>query len=313
MSAEIDSWKVTLPCTRAEAEAIDAGEFGLDAVLMTTEEVEDDKERWRLDAYMEEEPDAAMLDALRALAPSAAGIAPLIEALTAEDWVKMSQEGLEPIREGRFIVHTSAHPIEAPEGGRAFLIDAGRAFGTGHHATTSGCLRMLDAMAEREFASVIDVGTGTGLLAFAAAYLWPDAKIVATDIDPAAIDVTRINALDNHIEGLELIVADGALSDAITARAPYDLVIANILAGPLVSMAPELAAIADARATIVLAGLLETQREQVVAAFADCGCALAEVDRRGDWTILRLVAGATRYVPASPPDPKGRDGWALDI
>ncbi|MDP5277772.1 50S ribosomal protein L11 methyltransferase [Sphingomonas sp. DG1-23] len=313
MSVEIDSWKVTLPCTRAEAEAIDAGAFALDAVLMTTEEVEDDKERWRLDAYMEHEPDAAMLDALRALAPSAAGVAPAIEALTAEDWVKMSQAGLEPIHEGRFVVHTSAHPIEAPEGGRAFLIDAGRAFGTGHHATTSGCLRMLDSMAAREFASVIDVGTGTGLLAFAAAHLWPDAKIAATDIDPAAIDVTRINAADNHIEGLELIVADGALSDAIAALAPYDLVIANILAGPLVSMAPELAAIADAGATIVLAGLLETQREQVVAAFADCGCALAEVDRRGDWTILRLTAGETRYVPASPPDPKGRDGWALDI
>jgi ribosomal protein L11 methyltransferase len=313
MSAEVDSWKVTLPCTRAEAEAIDAGDFGLDAVLMTTEVVEDDTERWRLDAYMEDEPDAAMLAALRALAPSGAGVEPVIEALTAEDWVAMSQEGLEPIREGRFVVHTSAHPVEAPEGGRAFLIDAGRAFGTGHHATTSGCLRMLDAMASRNFANVIDVGTGTGLLAFAAAHLWPNAKIVATDIDPAAIDVTRVNAVDNNIEGLELIVADGALSDAITARAPYDLVIANILAGPLVSMAPELAAIADARATIVLAGLLDTQRAQVVAAFAACGCALEEVDRRGDWTILRLQAGATRYVPVTPPDPKGRDGWALDI
>ncbi|WBY06311.1 50S ribosomal protein L11 methyltransferase [Sphingomonas sp. 7/4-4] len=314
MSVEpVDSWKVTLPCTRAEAEAIDAGEFALDAVLMTTEEVEDDVEHWRLDAYMEDEPDAAMLDALRALVPSAADVAPVIEALTAEDWVAMSQEGLEPIREGRFVVHTSAHPVEAPAGGRAFLIDAGRAFGTGHHATTSGCLRMLDAMADRDFANVIDVGTGTGLLAFAAAHLWPAAKVVATDIDPAAIDVTQINAADNDIAGLELIVADGALSDAITARAPYDLLIANILAGPLVSMAPELAAIADARATIVLAGLLETQREQVVAAFEACGCRLEAFDRRGDWTILRLTAGETRYIPASPPDPKGRDGWALDI
>jgi ribosomal protein L11 methyltransferase len=314
MSAEpVDSWKVTLPCTRAEAEAIDAGEFALDAVLMTTEEVEDDVERWRLDAYMEDEPDAAMLAALRALVPSSAGVEPVIEALTAEDWVAMSQQGLEPIREGRFVVHTSAHPVDPPEAGRAFLIDAGRAFGTGHHATTSGCLRMLDAMAERTFASVIDVGTGTGLLAFAAAHLWPQAKIVATDIDPAAVEVTRINAVDNHIDGLELIVADGALSDAITARAPYDLVIANILAGPLVSMAPELAAIADSRAAIVLAGLLETQRKQVVAAFAACGCSLEEVDRRGDWTILRLQAGETRYLPTTPPDPKGRDGWALDI
>ncbi|TGX55039.1 methyltransferase domain-containing protein [Sphingomonas gei] len=314
MSAEqIDSWKVTLPCTRAEAEAIDAGEFALDAVLMTTEVVEDDKERWRLDAYMENEPDAAMLAALRALAPSAGAIAPVIEPLTAEDWVKMSQEGLEPIREGQFVVHTSAHPVDAPEGGRAFLIDAGRAFGTGHHATTSGCLRMLDAMAEQAFSSVIDVGTGTGLLAFAAAHLWSEARIVATDIDPSAIEVTQANAVANAIAGIELIVADGALSDAITARAPYDLVIANILAGPLVSMAPELAAIADVRATIVLAGLLETQREQVVAAFAGCGCTLQDVDRRGDWTILRLQAGASRYVPSTPPDPKGRDGWALDI
>lgn len=315
MSAEaaIDSWKVTLPCTRAEAEAIDAGMIEIDAVLMTTETVEDDVEHWRLDAYLENEPDAAMLAALKALVPSAAGIEPVVEPLVAQDWVTLSQEGLEPIREGRFVVHTSAHPAEAPTGGRAFRIDAGRAFGTGHHATTSGCLAMLDGMAERSFANVIDVGTGTGLLAFAAAWLWPDATITATDIDPAAIDVTRENAAANAIDGVALIVADGALSDAITAGAPYDLVIANILAGPLVSMAPELAAIAAPNAKIVLAGLLETQRAQVVAAFEACGCTLELVDRRGDWTILRLAAGATRYVPTTPPDPKGRDGWALDI
>ncbi|MET3711301.1 ribosomal protein L11 methyltransferase [Sphingomonas trueperi] len=313
MSAEIDSWKVSLPCTRAEAESIDAGTIEIDAVLMTTETVEDDVEHWRLDAYCEHEPDAAMLAALKALVPSAAGIAPEVEALTAQDWVTLSQEGLEPIREGRFVVHTSAHPVEAAEGGRAFLIDAGRAFGTGHHATTSGCLAMLDGLSDKTFANIIDVGTGTGLLAFAGAHLWPEAKVMATDIDPAAVDVTRENAVANDIEGVDLVVADGALSDTITAKAPYDLVIANILAGPLVSMAPELAAIAAPNATIVLAGLLETQRAQVVAAFEACGCTLEAVDRRGDWTILRLAAGAARYVPVTPPDPKGRDGWALDI
>jgi ribosomal protein L11 methyltransferase len=309
-----DSWRVTLPCTRAEAEAIDAADdLVIDAVLMTTEEVEDDVERWRLDAYMENEPDQAMLTALRALVPSAAAIEPQVVALTAQDWVALSQEGLEPIHEGRFVVHTSAHPVEAPPGGRALLIDAGRAFGTGHHATTSGCLAMLDGLADRRFARIIDVGTGTGVLAFAAAFLWPDAEIVATDIDPAAIDVTRTNAEANGVERVELVVADGALSDAITARAPYDLVIANILAGPLVSMAPELAAIADSGAVIVLAGLLETQRAKVVAAFEACGCTLEVADQRGDWTILRLAAGPQRYVPLTPPDPKGRDGWALDI
>lgn len=315
MSADaVESWKTTLPCTRAEAEAIDAaGDLGVDAVLMTTEEVEDDVERWRLDAYSEAEPDAALIAQLRALVPSAAGIEPVVTPLGTEDWVAMSQAGLEPIAEGRFVVHTSAHPVAPPPGGRAFLIDAGQAFGTGHHATTSGCLAMLDRIASREVASVIDVGTGTGLLAFAAAHLWPEARIVATDIDPRAVEVTRENAAANGIVGIMLAVADGALDTVVTAGAPYDLVIANILAWPLVSMAPELAAIAGPGATIVLAGLLETQREGVAAAFAECGCLVEEVDRRGDWTILRLAAGAERHVPSKPFDPKGRDGWALDL
>ena len=310
---DVESWKTSLPCTRAEAEAIDATEIPIDAVLMTTETVEDDVETWRLDAYTQAEPDAATIAALRTLVPSAGDTVATIEALTGEDWVAMSQQGLEPIVEGRFVVHTSAHPTPPPAGGRAFLIEAGGAFGTGHHATTSGCLAMIDGLADRRFASIIDLGTGTGLLAFAARHLWPDAAVTATDIDPAAITVSAENAAVNGIAGVALIVADGALADAITAAAPYDLVIANILAGPLVSMAPELAAIAAPEATIVLAGLLETQRKAVVDAFTACGCTLAAIDRRGDWTILRLTAGAERYVPSRPFDPKGRDGWALDL
>jgi ribosomal protein L11 methyltransferase len=314
VDAAIDSWRVTLPCTRAEAEAIDAADdLTIDAVLMTTEEVEDDREHWRLDAYCEHRPDDAMIAALRALVPSAAGVEPVVEPLTAQDWVTMSQAGLEPIREGRFVVHTSARPLEAPEGGRAFLIDAGQAFGTGHHATTAGCLAMLDGLASREFGNVIDLGTGTGLLAFAAQHLWPAASITATDIDPAAITVTAENAAANGVSGLRLVVADGALSDEIAVSAPYDLVIANILAGPLISMAPEVAAIAAPGAAIVLAGLLETQRAEVAAAFEACGCVLEAVDQRGDWTILRLRGGEVRYVPTRPIDPKGRDGWALDL
>lgn len=321
MSADT-SWKITLPCTRAEAEAIDsASDLAIDAVLMTTEEVEDDVERWRLDAYVEHRPDAAMLATIHALVPSASACDPVVTELSDEDWVAMSQAGLEPIREGRFVVHTSAHAVAVPEGGRAFLIDAGQAFGTGHHGTTSGCLAMLDGLATagERFAKVIDVGTGTGLLAFAAVDLWPGAAVVATDIDPVAVDVTRENAGRNAITvgdgsgAVTLFVADGARHPAIDAVAPFDLVIANILAGPLVSMAPELAAIAAPGATIILAGLLETQRETVIAAYAACGCALEAIDRRGDWTVLRLRAGETRYVPTAPFDPKGRDGWALDL
>ncbi|MBB3585390.1 50S ribosomal protein L11 methyltransferase [Sphingomonas aerolata] len=320
MSAE--SWKLTLPCTRAEAEAIDAsGDLGDaipgDAVLMTTEEIEDDVESWRLDAYFEHEPGADTVAAVRALVPSAAGAKIAVERLAAADWVTMSQAGLEPLSVGRFFVHTRAHADAVPAGKRAFLIEASRAFGTGHHETTSGCLAMLDGLADaapgERFGNVIDIGTGTGLLAFAAAHLWPDAAVMGTDIDPVSIEVTQENADLNGVAGIDLVVADGTLDDAIVARAPYDLVIANILAGPLVSMAPEIASIADAGATIVLAGLLETQRAGVVAAYAACGCSLEAVDRRGDWSVLRLRAGATRFVADGPFDPKGRDGWALDI
>ena len=313
MSGEVESWKVTLPCTRAEAEAIDVGAIGIDAVLMTTEEVEDDRERWRLDAFMEAEPDAGVLASLQALVPSAAGVAPVVEALVAEDWVTLSQAGLAPIREGRFVVHTAACPVDAPPGGRAFLIDAGRAFGTGHHATTAGCLAMLDGMAELRFERIIDIGTGTGLLAFAARHLWPEAAVTATDIDAAAVAVAQGNAAANGVEGVAWIVADGALDERIAGGALFDLVIANVLAGPLISMAAELAAVAAPGAAVVLAGLLETQRAEVLAAWAACGCTLVAADVRGDWTILRLAAGAQRFVPSAAPDPKGRDGWALDL
>jgi len=314
------SWKVSLPCTRIEAEAIDAGPDilrgapALDPMptLVTTEEVLDDAERWRLDAYFDGEPDTAAVAAIAALAPGTT-TPPTVERLPDEDWVTMSQSGLAPLHVGRFFVHTGDATV--PADARGLRIAAGRAFGTGHHETTSGCLAALDGMAQagRRFDRIIDIGTGTGLLAFAAAHLWPDASIVATDIDAVAIDVTRENAVANGVDGLHLIVADGTLDDAVTAAAPYDLVIANILAGPLVSMAPELAAIAAPAATIVLAGLLETQRAQVVAAYEACGCTPLTADRRNDWSVLTLRAGAERFVPAGPFDPKGRDGWALDI
>jgi ribosomal protein L11 methyltransferase len=307
-----DTWRLTLPCTRAEAEAIDAGALEIDAVLMTTEVVEDDVEQWRLDAYTEAEPDAAMIAAIRALVPSAAEIDPTMEQLTDADWVAMSQAGLEPIREGRFVVHTEAHPIPPGQGQRAFLINAGQAFGTGHHGTTAGCVAMLDGLAERRFSQVIDLGTGTGLLAFAARHLWPDARIIATDIDPVAVEVTRENAELNSVERIELVVADGAQGPEIAGAAPFDLIIANILAGPLVAMAPEIAAIAGPQATLILAGLLTNQADKVRAAYEAVGCTVEEAETRGDWTILRLRAADVPVTDAAP-DHTGREHWARTI
>lgn len=284
-----DSWRITLPCTKSEAEAVGDAEAG-DLVLMVTEE-DEAAGRWRLDAYAEVEPDADALAAVRALAPSAGG-EPVVERLGPQDWVTLSQAGLEPIREGRFVVHTAAHPAAPPPGGRAFLIEAGRAFGTGHHQTTAGCLGALDALAARRFGNVVDLGTGTGLLAFAARELWPAARVMATDIDPLAIEVTEANMAANGVEGIDLLVADGARDPAIEAAAPFDLVIANILAGPLIDMAPQVAAVAAPGAAVVLAGLLNGQADAVADAYRAAGCALERAERRGDWTILLLAAGA---------------------
>lgn len=309
------SWKASLPCTRAEAEAIDAGaDLGIDPppVLMTTEEVADNAGRWRLDAYFDHAPAAVELAAIAALVPSAGGVAPQVERIEAQDWVTLSQSGLEPLAVGRFVVHTSAFRAEAPPGGRAFLIEASQAFGTGHHETTSGCLAVLDRLAGARFENVIDLGTGTGLLAFAARHLWPEARVMATDIDPVAVEVTRENAVLNQVAEVDLVVADGARAPEIAARTPFDLVIANILAGPLIAMAPEIAALAAPHATILLAGLLGTQADAVIAAYAALGCTLVQADPRGDWTILELRAGAVPVAAPVVEDNRRRD-WALDL
>ncbi len=278
-----DSWKLAIPCTKTEAEAIAAAEID-SAVLVTTEEDEAEG-RWRLDAYFEGEPDPATLAAVRALVAGSEDATPA--PLPAQDWVTLSQAGLEPIREGRFFVHTAAHADAVPDGATAFRIEAGQAFGTGHHATTAGCLAVLDGLAGERFARIIDIGTGTGLLAFAAKALWPDATVTATDIDPMAIAVTRENMAANRVADIELMVADGARG---VPGGPYDLVIANILAGPLIAMAAEVAGIAVPGERVLLAGLLSTQADAVLAAYVAQGC--SEVRRlvRGDWTVLLLEA-----------------------
>jgi ribosomal protein L11 methyltransferase len=289
---------VTLPCTRAEAEALkdDIAAFAaMDSppVLMTSEAEGD---AWRLDGYFEREPGDADLDLLRALVPSAAGIAPAVERLGDQDWLTLSQQGLEPIRAGRFFVHTPAHRDSVPAGSIAFEIDAGRAFGTGQHETTTGCLVALDRMKAESVrvSNLVDVGTGTGLLAFAALRLWPAARAIASDVDPIAIEVAAENAAINHIPvgrargQLELAVAPGLDHRRLGTRAPYDLVIANILAGPLIALAPSLSGALAPGGWLILAGLLDRQADSVLAAYRRNGLRpIGRVDR-GEWPTLVL-------------------------
>ena len=289
------SFRVTLPCSRAQAEAItdtDAFADAADPPVLVADEPDPAKpDDWLIHAYFDRHP---TLDDIALLVGLGSGT-PLLEQLGEADWVTMSQSGLQPIRAGRFFVHTPTH---APDPDAInFEIDASLAFGTGQHATTSGCLAALDLLSGNGsiFANVVDVGTGTGLLAFAAMSLWPQAKCIATDIDAVAIDVARDNAAINHVKvghgagELLLAVADGMDSPLLAARAPFDLIIANILAGPLIELAPAFATALAPGGTIILAGLLDTQADAVAAAYEKLGITLAH-HGSGEWPVLVLAA-----------------------
>ena len=293
------SWKVTLPCTRAEAEMLKEDLPALAILdsppaLMTSEPDPALPDEWRLDAYFDQEPSAGDLGLLRSLVPSAGRAKPGIERVEEEDWVTLSQQGLEPIRAGRFFIHTPAHRGEIPAGATAFEIDAGLAFGTGHHETTTGCLIALDALKRSglSFGNILDLGTGTGLLAFASLALWPSARAAASDIDPVSIEVTAANALVNGVRPgrargrLELAVASGLRHQRLKARAPYDLVIANILAGPLIELAHSISAALEPGGRLILAGLLDHQAEMVAAAYRRHGLMMAARHRLGEWPTL---------------------------
>ena len=293
------SWRVTLTCNRAEAEALPDSEdlfpfAEAPPVIVADEPDPHAPDDWRIHAYFADEPSPGDLAALATLA---SGANPRVEQLGEDDWVTMSQAGLEPIRAGRFFVHTPTHRDSVPPGTIAYEIDAGLAFGTGHHDTTAGCLAALDRLevAGKTFSNIADIGTGTGLLAFAALALWPAAKAIATDIDPISIDVTldnaRINAVPiGHAPGeLLLAVADGMDHEMLVARAPFDLLIANILAGPLIDLAPSFAASVAPGANVVLAGLLDTQAAAVIAAYEAQGMTLVE-HGAGEWSVLVLRA-----------------------
>lgn len=293
------SWKVSLPCTKAEAEALKEDISPLawldfPPVLMTSEADPSTPEAWRLDAYFDGEPTAEMIDLLRALAPSAAATAPAVEEVEDRDWVTLSQQGLEPIRAGRFFVHTPQHRDEAPDDAIAIEIDAGRAFGTGQHETTSGCLIALSRLKAggAAIADLLDLGTGSGLLAFAAMRLWPTARAAASDNDPVAIEVSEENSAINGVRlgrargQVELLVAEGMDHPRLQARAPYDLVIANILAGPLIDLAPSVAKAIAPGGRLILAGLLDHQAPAVAGAYRRQGMMLTGRIDRGEWPTL---------------------------
>jgi len=273
----------------------DLPDWDSEIVLAGTELAEDRPDDWKLEAWLPRKPSAKDRAAIAGLfADGAPEIA--VEALPEEDWVARSQSDLEPIHASRFVVRTPEHPPLDEPGTVEFVIPASQAFGTGHHNTTAGCLTMLDAMKRRGVIvrNHLDVGTGTGLLAFAAMALWPRASATASDIDAVCADVVLDNATANGVPlgarpgELAMTIAPGLDHPLITARGPYDLVMANILAGPLVELAPAFGEAVVPGGHLLLAGLLETQEPAVRSACRRAGFRLAARIVSGDWSILWL-------------------------
>jgi ribosomal protein L11 methyltransferase len=269
------------PLSRVQAEAlsevlVDAGEPEAAAVSLV--EADEKRDLWQVEAYYEEEPSP---DAFGDL--GAAGLT--IEPLPDTDWVARSLEGLAPVRAGRFLVH-GRHDTQLPPGGTRLEITAGTAFGTGHHATTRGCLIAADLwLKRRRPRRILDMGSGTGVLAIAAAKV-SRAPTLAVDIDAEAVRVTRDNARLNG--ACDLVKA--ALALPRTGRR-FDLIFANILAGPLVDLAGDLAPRLAPGGALVLSGLMVEQERQVAAAYRNRDLRLDRRLRLDNWSILVFTRG----------------------
>ncbi|KWT64278.1 Ribosomal protein L11 methyltransferase [Hyphomicrobium sulfonivorans] len=250
---------------------------------------EDGPAAWRIEAYWEDR--AAADVAVEQLSATVGADLPTVtlEDLPDLNWVAMSQAALPPVNAGRFVVHGSHDRDRIPHGPRSILIDAGEAFGTAHHETTLGCLIAIDRLTRSyNFTRILDLGCGSGVLAIAAARALPAARVYASDNDPIAVDVARTNAEANGVRHITFACTAGLAHPTLRAAAPFDLIIANILAGPLRGLAGGIGAALRPGGFTVLSGILNPEAPTVVASYLAHGFTLVERRRMGDWTTLTL-------------------------
>jgi ribosomal protein L11 methyltransferase len=273
-------WKASVALTKSEAADVSAVlelEGSAQAVLIVEEPFADGAV---VEALYTEAPDAAYLSRI-------AGREITVAPLPDQDWIRLSQEGLPPVRAGRFFVYGAHDAGTVPHGVIPMRIEAGLAFGTGHHETTALCLAALSDIArQRQFFNVLDLGCGTGLLAIGAAKLWKR-RVLASDIDPVAVEVTRDNARANGVGPLvTAVTAEGLTNPLLADAAPYDLLIANILAGPLTQLAPAIQRALAPGAVLLLSGLLRNQEKLVTSFYQSLRFVGAR--RSGPWSALVL-------------------------
>ena len=251
-------------------------------------EIEDDSGLWEIGAYFLEPPNETLLDVLAL----AFGAKPFVMSELPEiDWVAKVRRELSPVEAGRFFVFGSHDADKVPQDRVALQIEATVAFGTGHHGTTLGCLRAFDRLLDAGFspAKVADIGCGTAVLALAAAAVLPDDFVIASDIDEVAVAVAEANVAINTMQGrIECFEAAGFAHPRFTQAGPFDLVFANILKGPLVELAPAMAANVASAGLIILSGLLVVQAESITAAYISNGFTLQGREDLGEWSALVL-------------------------
>lgn len=270
----------------AAALAIDA-DPATESLTYSILEEDEDHDVWRIDAFPTTDEELAALVAILKGYPQ---LRVVTEKLADADWLAMALSGLPPVRAGRFFVYGAHDRGLAPPSAVNLRIEAGAAFGTGHHGTTVGCLAAFDQLLKRRrFPRVLDVGCGTGVLAIAAART--ASKIaVGTDIDGPSVRIANENAHLNHAKAR--FFHAGGLNDArIRENAPYDLVFANILAPPLVALAQDIKAALRPGGIAILSGLLRTQERRIIAAYVSRGFRLERRLRRDAWSALVLRRG----------------------
>jgi ribosomal protein L11 methyltransferase len=252
-------------------------------------EIEDGAGRWEVGGYFTESPDETALAVLAAAFGAAEFV---ISELPETDWVAKVRRDLAPVEAGRFFVHGAHDADKVPEGAEPLLIEAAMAFGTGHHGTTLGCLRALDRLAQDGVVArnVIDVGCGTAVLAMAAARVFPE-PVLASDIDAVAVEVAEANVAANGLQGrVRCLEATGFDHPQIAAAAPFDLVFANILKGPLLALAPDVARHLAPGGHVILSGLLNEQAAEITAAYIAAGLTSLRHEEIGEWSTLVLRA-----------------------